>query len=617
MRQLLWGQYPAQQADFTLADMSGCSIIVDGAGSNQAGTTLYNPNTIPLYNLNPYAGGTRKQLIKIALAKVRAQVGHNPTLIAARLRIRMTGATNTRLGYTIGLYRLLTTPDWADVNGRYRDVSATTPWGRDASIYSPVPGLDHQAAPFSTCVIPASASLPEQWLVWDITTELAFRLAANQDLSFMLWQYPIRQTVGTACTMEGRWKGSPAYYPYLELLYMLPVEGFGAKSTGGIDLTNILDNALDIASNNLNLGSGEIGQTFTPVKAYLKNFANRIIPHLELLGGVPEWSTPAAGTSNAGDGALARVTLANDALSQQWTVKFTSATDFQIQALAYKDYATSLNPSFGGAGWTGDTSTDFTSPSGGLTIPAAAWSGTPVANDTFLVYTTGQTTDASWPADSDDQVQIAKDDAGDPDADTWRPVLGHRTYLTSPVTIDGTSKTLDVRYINTALWPDDAKIFVADADNIDEGVITAQTDTSVTVTFPSATGHVYAAGAKVCTTLPFRDLGVSLWAVTTGAAGPLQTNPAQIPLTDAATLGFAAGQVIGIISIDDPTVREEATIDAADASKITCEAFLAYDYAAGSLVVAAGSGEVPWWGRPVATLVTAEELKRLRFCVRT
>ncbi len=609
MRRLVWGQFPAQQADFYYLRICGWSTIVDGPGSNGVTQTLYNEADIPL----GYRG--QKTLIKIDLSKIRAQVGHSPVLLAACLWIHTVIPSNTYTGFNLGLFRLLTVPDWADVDYRYRDVSAVAGWGGDAAIYSPVPGQDHQPVPFSILAIPGNPSLPPQWFAFDITSELRYKLAANEDLVCMGYQYPIRPaTIGNSISIHLK---TAEFYPYLELIYLLPVEFFGAKNDASIDLTNFLINALDIVNGNLYLGAVERGQTGSAVPFFVKNLGTRPLAHLEEWLAAPEWSDPVADPGNAGSGALARVSLATTAVSQEWTFKFTSGSAFTVKAVAYKDNPNNLNPSFGGSGWTGTTGSDWTAPSGGLTVPAAAWSGTPQANDLFVVDTIGGVQDPLWPADSGSQIQIAEDDAGAPDAGTWRPLDGQRTYLTSSVTIDATTKTLAVRYINTALWPDDTKIFVADGTNIDRGYISSKTETSITIVFASATGHVYGVGAKVCTTLPVRNLGTALWAASTGAAGPLQSNPAQIPLTNAQTKGFGVGQTIAIRSMDDTTIVEEGTIQTVDNAKIVLTAYLTHDYPTGALVMAAGSGEARSWAKPVATLTTIEELKRLRISVKT
>lgn len=622
MRDFKWGAYPSQAANFAANAPGGLSMIVDKSGTNDAGTSNYNPQNLQIANNVMYTG---RCFVKVVLASIRAAIGHSPVIVRAVFHTTLGGGATPTVPVTSGLFRLRTIPDWADVNSRYYDVSAVLPWGGDAGIYAPVPGVDHIATPFATVTSPTGvACAPPTSVVpleFVITSEMAYVLAANADLMF-LWSYsPIGTRGVTSQMLYPVWKdpAQAAFWPYLSIRYLNPIEFFACKASGLIDLTKLLDNSTGLDADSLYLGAVEAGQTGTPVAARVKNLGTRTLPHLEIWDDSPEWSTPAADPANTGSGVLDHVVLADASVSQKYTIKFTSATAYQVKAEAYKDNTAALNTTYGTSGWTGGTGADFVAPSGGLTIPAAAWSGTPAANDLITVYVTGNTTLATWPADSNSQVQIAKDDGTGlaADAATWRPIKGQRTLLTSPVTIDATSKTLTVRYIATALWPTTGKVFIADDTNIDEGTITAQTATSLTVTFPAATSHAYAAGAKVCSTLPVRNLAIATRAVTTGAAGVSQANPAYIPMTNASTLGFSAGQVCSIQSVDDPSLIEEFTVNSADTARILAAAYLTHDYTTGAVVIVGGTGESQFWVRIVATLTTVEERKQLRFGVRT
>jgi len=620
MRNFAFGIYPAQQTSFRGIRLTGRSVIVDGAVNNYTYASEYDSAylrfLIPI-GINP---NPEKDLIKIAMATPRASMGHSPVLVRVRLFIFGPAVGYTQdiaEGWVQGLFRLLTAPDWADADYRYRDVSAVIPWGGDAAIYSPVPGIDHHPVPFATLTIPANPATPPQWWTFDVTDEVAYHLAAGDDMAFMAAFHPIK-TVGTiSSAIEMQFKASAAVYPYLSFQYLLPIEFFACKLNGDIDLTQMLDNSIDLDTGNLYLGAVERGETGTPVACRIKNLGGRTLAHLEVWDDSPEWSTPVADVGNAGSGVLDHVILAEASVSQKYTIKFTSGTAFQVKAEAYKDNASNLHPTFGNSGWVGDTGSDWAGPSGGLTIPTAAWSGTPQANDLIYVYVIGQTTDAAWPSDSNTQVQMTKDSGGDPDDGNWRAIKGQRTYTSGSHTIDATTKTINVRYIDTSKYPADTKVFVANAATIDEGYIQSCTATSITIVFGSVTNNVYAAGDKVCTTLPFRALGTAIFDVSTGAAGVSQGNPALIPLVNAQALGFANSAKILIRDVDDPTIREEATILAVDNVKITCAAYLTHDYVSGSLVMQAGGGEGKFWLRIVATGGTTEELKRLRLCVRT
>ena len=618
MRNLAWGIYPAQQADFKGVRIYGGSIIVDASTSNNTQTSEYDPSWLNFKCIADGNQSVEKPICKITMATLRAILGHSPVLVRVRLFVWAPAQGTWDIdAHVQGFFRLLTVPDWADVNYRYRDVSGVIPWGGDASIYSPVPGIDHHPVPFGTLNIPDNPATPQQWWKVDVTDELAYHLAAGDDLAFMAAMHPIKVFTASTNTLQVNWKGDSAHYPYLSFQYLLPIEFFACKANGDIDLSQMLDNSIDLDTGNLYLGAVERGETGTPVACRIKNLGGRILPHVEVWDDTPEWSTPVADAGNAGSGVLDHVILAETSVSQKYTIKFTSATAYQVKAEAYKDNASSLHPTFGNSGWEGDTSGDWTAPSGGLTIPTAAWSGTPQANDLIYVYVMGQTTDAAWPADSNTQVQMTKDAAGDPDNDNWRPIKGQRTYTSGSVTIDASTKTIAVRYIDTAKYPANTKIFVANAATIDEGYIQSCTATSITVVFGSITNNVYAAGDKVCTTLPFRAVGTAVFSTSTGAAGVGQSNPALIPLVNAQTLGFAGSGKILIRDVDDPTITEEATILSVDNVKITCAAYLTKSYVSGSLVMQAGSGEGKFWLRIVATGGTVEELKRVRLGVRT
>jgi hypothetical protein len=622
MRTLLWGQYPLQQTDFLVSDCQGKSIIVDGSPQNGVSQVLYDPALLDpaVFGYPGTSDAYNRDFFKILLSRIRAQIGHTPVLVRARLYLRELWNAPGTLGYTwtTGLFRLLTTPNWASVDHRYRDIGATTPWGGDAAIYAPVPGVDHNPAPFATKQWTGLAANPgEYWFFFDVSSELAFRLQSNSDLVFMAAAYPIGGVhAGTPQQQDGSYWKTAGKYPYLEIKYRLPIEFYACNADVSIDFMMPLDNSLDLDLGNLYLGAIERGQTSTPVSVRVKNLGSRLLAHLEVWDDWPEWQAPVANAGNAGNAALAYVTLAEFSVSQEYTVKFTSPTAYQVLAMAYKDNPTNLNSTYGTGGWTGAVGTDFVAPAGGLTIPAAAWSGTAVANDTIVIDVVGNTTDASWPYDSNTQVQIAKDNAGTPDNNTWRPIKAQRTSLAAGVTIDATSKTITVLHIDTSKWPNGTKVFIANTTTIDEGTVTGSTATSLTITF-TISNNVYVIGAKVGSTLPIRGLGTSVIALTTGAAGASQTNPAYIPLVNASTLGFSAGQTIVIESSDDSTIKEIAVVSAADNTRILCTAYLTKDYTVGASVLQGASGEAVFWLRAVALMTTAEELKRVRLNART
>ena len=193
---------------------------------------------------------------------------------------------------------------------------------------------------------------------------------------------------------------------------------------------------------------------------------------VELFDDHAEYTDP---ITRIGTGQLDFVELAEAAVSQKYTPTFYSSTQFEVKAVAHRDNAVSLHPTINAdASWRGDVSTDFTAPQGGLTIPAIAWQAFGIAtSDEIEIAVTGNTTDTDWPADSNDQVEITKDNAGSADATAWRPIQGHREKTTAQTTIDATTKLIPTRKVEPTDWPVDTKAFIHDQTNINEGAISS------------------------------------------------------------------------------------------------------------------------------------------------
>ena len=636
-RRLTWGKTPAQYNTFKLCRPGANggtprSMIVDHSISNgDAPAVLYNYNDpTPIVGSDPNV--PYRWFRKIPLTQLRAQLGHSPTLIRAtyNMRLAQVNPITSTTPLTIGLYRLLQQPTWDSGAPSNRYYDGTNPWGGDAGLYAPYPGIDHLATPFSTLTVPAGTTNPAAlpWdqrplHTWDITAEMKYCLAAGVDLLFMVGLYPIGGGVAgwTNCYYNNDLSAAPGYVPYFDFWYLNQVEFFAAKATGAIDQLTLLNNQYDLAQNALDLGSAERGEIGTPVKFFLANLGTRTRPHIELWDDTPEWTKPVAGSGNTGTAALAYVVCSESAaLSQKLTIKFTSPTAFQVQSLAYRDNGTDLHASFANdVGWNGAVGADLALGLGGVTIPTGAWSGTAVANDTIIVYITGQSTDyANWPADSNAQVDMAKDSSGSPDATTWRNIKMPRTTLDAGFTVNSTGTiTITTLTIAPADYPAGRKIAVANGTTIDYGTVQAgATATSIPIQFDSQTNNVYAAAAKVTCALVARSLGPKLWALSTGAAGAGQSNAAVIPLTGAQTKGFTTSSTIVIQDVATG-VQEEATIASVSDTQITCAALLTNAYSTGAFVVQAGAGEVAFWNRIDSLPSTAEELKRYRLNVRT
>ncbi|HQM37469.1 MAG TPA: hypothetical protein PLN64_00915 [Candidatus Bipolaricaulis anaerobius] len=462
-RYLEYGRLAAEWATFTAAEIRGRSILMDGTATNFIDSTIYNGSTVVFYyNLS---SNRTKLLVKVELDVIRGLIGHAPILLAADLACATYQTTGGSV--LLDVYRIINAPDWADTTYRYRDTSAVLPWTGDA--YSPLWGTDVALTPFASYTTPAAtvyATEPD--VFFDMTAELRRALLRGIDLAFMMTRHSASSIQTTL-----RWNTSPlTLNPYLRIWYLFGIEFFQAAADGSINLASMIDNADE--DQTYYLGATERGGTTTPIKGWWKNLTSRTLTHVEILDDHGEPTDPEQ-TAGTGTGALHYVVLLDACGSQKYTVKMTSPTAYEVKAEAYRDNIESYHPAFDSdADWEGTTSTDFIAVEGGLTIPAAAWEETGLlANDEFVFWVRGNTTETAWPADSNEQVEMAHDDGTGTAADpaTWRPIAGRRIKTTASVTIDATSKVIPVRPIQASQWPTGTPAFIADDTNIDEGTI--------------------------------------------------------------------------------------------------------------------------------------------------
>lgn len=472
MRRREFGKFTAEFADFSGRSIRGTSIIIDGHSSNSdnggwnLGTAVVGDSAWRLA-----AGGTgeaAKSLHTIKLAALRAELGHTPVLLRARLFVHMfsyDGSYPTG-GTDFGLFRVLP-GRITQGQATYRYRATGVPYEGDG--YSPVHGKDVAAAPFATTLIPRRTVFG--YLdSFDVTKELLYNLRANTDMQFLMRWLPLGTKKDGAVGAIAYWN-TEGKRPYLDIAYLQNLEFFAADPvTGAIDLSRLLDNTTGSTEDWLYLGALAQGEASTPVKFYLRNFGDRTFPLLTVMRRHPRWTVPvqAAGT---GTGKLDYVVLADTAVWQKYTITFTSSTTYSVKAEAYRKNPVSLNPAGGGTGWTGSTAATWTAPNGGLTIPAAAWQPGTLVNDSFVFFVAGTDTDGSWPLDADDMVQITRDVGGAPDNAGWRSIAAAYTRSTAGVTIDAATKKIPTRAIIPSMWLAGTPAFIGDGANLDTGTV--------------------------------------------------------------------------------------------------------------------------------------------------
>ena len=365
---------------------------------------------------------------------------------------------------------MYTSWDVGDSTNRYLDKSALTTWYED--VYAPFGGQDRESTP-SYLGAAAEQLTNHERFTMPVTALVERALRDNVAIQMMLW------FKGNTTAVD--WKPSlDSDRPTIDFYFFYPVEDYKDDGSGNLDLTATID---DNEGGEYYLGAVERGQTGTAIKCHFRNYSGAT-QHIERFDDHPEHIDPFQSVAG-GTGNLDYIVLLDAAVSQKYEVVFYSGTEYEVRATAWRDNQTGLHPQINAdADWRKDIFSTFTAPEGGLVIPPEAWQPGTLVDDEFETAVRGNTTNTDWPTDSNQQVEMAKDDNGSPDSDTWRPIKGRREKLTGPVTVDAATKFFPTRRIAPTDWPVGRKALVHDQDNIDEGTINSTQEAALgSITF--------------------------------------------------------------------------------------------------------------------------------------
>ncbi len=694
-----WGQADAEFADWDFIESMHRTVFGPWGQTSSDSETDANVNQENMQFGNSGTGFVYETVLRILLAQIKAKLGQVPVLLAANMILYAQENSPADSGVAV-IRRMIQYLDIGDSSNWRRDKSLDIDWYLDKKHI--VRGQDVETA------ILHSSAWAQTVGTFDVNTialrdVVARALRDNTDI----WAHLSETHTNGSMPVGGmNYMGKPTaafqYRPHIQFAYLYPIEFYKDDGAGDTDLSSPVG---DNPGEEYYIGAVEPGQTGTPVKGHIRNYSEAT-QQVEIFDDHPEYTDP---ISRIGTGQLDYINLSEAAVSQKYTAIFYSATQFEVLAIAHRDNAVSLHPQIDAdASWRGTVGSDFTAPEGGLTIPSAAWQGATISSsDEYEVAVTGNTTDTTWPADSNDQVEITKDNAGSADATAWRLIQGHREKTKAQITVDTTTKFFPTRKINPVDWPVDTKAFVMDATNINEGEISdtqeasigtlvffgsglddctvtgnyngvitddlriridgtgtpdtfewsvdggstwVATDVPITgsaqllqdgiyVTFAATTGHtlteyweaplecwgvelkaltadstVYGSGANIGTTLPIRDHSATVFTTVNAPSGVSEGTPARLWVAD--TTGLTAGADIFIQSPLSPETAETREIDSVGSGYLDLTVAMTQDYVDGDFVTKLASGEAAFWMRPVATAVTAEELKRLRINAR-
>ena len=403
-----YGKYADQIDGYEIRILYGYSIILNNSGSN---SDIGSSNEWDDIEIKHTANSVFKwNCLRLYMANIRAALGQSPIILSANwsfFKRATSGGTQTS---TMQLSRFLKLPSYAsgtEATVRYR-IDSTDTWTHDA--WGPAEGDDIKAVPIwegDVTVVYDGQRSDTPVIVMDVTDEMSYILRSGAD-----WHVLFRIKPKSASSSNQYLIGFGQSFdrPFFSINYLNPIEYFAANSDGTIDLEHIAIETDDLADS-MYLGAHQRGETGAAVKVFAKNLSGVAFSLAELWDDFPEWTDPSH-SAGAGTGNLDYIVPLETAVSQRYTIDFYSTTEYEVKAESFRDYTTSLHPTIDAdASWRGTTGTDFTAPSGGLTIPKECWQAAGLtAADEFEVLVLGNTTDTGWPADSNDMVQIAQDD---------------------------------------------------------------------------------------------------------------------------------------------------------------------------------------------------------------
>lgn len=463
MRFWQWGQADAEFADWAASETQHRTPF--GPWGQTANDSEFDAEVDPAtLELGDVIGFVHEVCLRILKTQLKAKLGQVPILLSADI-VFTHSEYGTNGSGTWESRRMITIWDQGDSSNWRYDKSLDLDWYQDRKHI--VRGQDVESAAADTGTwshVYGAGNFDQSRFPLKSVLERALR--DNTDIYAHLSCYHVNGQVPAGRTQVIF--NEPTVFsrrPYLDVAYFYPIEFYRDDGSGDPDLTSPVT---DDPGDEYYLGAVEPGQTGVAVKCHLRNYSGQT-QQVEIFDDHPEYTTP---ITRAGTSQLDFINLADNAVSQKYTAIFYSATQYEVQAVTYRDNAISLHPTINAdASWRGAVGSDFTAPDGGLRIPAAAWQPGTANNDEYEIGVRGQTTDSAWPADSNDQIEITHDNAGSPDAAGWRPCLGRREETRAQVTVDATTKFFPTRKVDPVDWPVATKAFVMDATNINEGQI--------------------------------------------------------------------------------------------------------------------------------------------------
>lgn len=326
-----------------------------------------------------------------------------------------------------------------------------------------LPNQDYYAvAPIRTDVIEKAAFIADSIKEFDLTAFARECMARDDQMMRIVWK---GEEAFEVASLYGRWFQDMLNQDVLEfygptepevprrplalITYTEPLAFFASQQDGTIDLGR----EIFLGAGQMRIGSvvhslTEIAYQESPAKIWVRNqLADTIMRSIQVLS-PPNWAThPDPDDANTGNGPCTDVSTSQTlTIDEQWKVEFTAPTAFTV----YRDSGTGDIPG-GTQVWTqdgtGNTGTQYTSATRGIAFTITVGGIAFVAGDKFTWRTYKDYSIVGAPSDSDQLLQISKDNGGTPDGN-WYHARTAMTTLSQNVVSSSTLPVALAKYFN-------------------------------------------------------------------------------------------------------------------------------------------------------------------------
>lgn len=419
-----------------------------GDSSDSAGTSnWYDGGThgsffLHYQSLSPYE--RRRGFLRFDLSSIP----DGAEITNATLKIYTYRDASGGISMTFNIYKADARAWSGDSNQNFRYYSSSNEWEE----YGLKPNIDYTDHILDTFTDPASTA----WILQELDVTNTIQEGIEKDTpqaDFLIMKNDGDDDVGGVSfsnnvQVYGSGGADVQKRPQLVITYKKPLAFYEADDSGDIDTTKevfIEDAGKSRVGAVVQDGSGtwDSPTTGSTAKYFIKNERSDIaLSNVYVFSSDDRADLPQADSGNTGNGTMSEVsTDPDDTQKEEWEIEFTSATAFTVKRrdMNSNDSYTTDTPG------TGTVGTTYTSTDRGISFTITAGGTSFVSGDKFTFRTWPDNSISGAPSDSDDLLQICKDNSGSPDGN-WQYIKPPMDKLASSVSGSATITLNSVQY---------------------------------------------------------------------------------------------------------------------------------------------------------------------------